>query len=255
MAWAKVDDQWFAHRKIVGLSLAARGLWTTVLSWSCAQRTNHVPDHMVRFLAAGENVDPYTVELETSGLWHRNGTGWVIHDWHEYQEKTLSEKRAEAGSKGGRRSGETRNEANGKQTELASEANDEAGTRPGPSLPDPTNHVDDQFDEFWRRYPRGKAGKPGGDGPKKPALQRWQKLTDDQRKACLDAVDNYRTHVTAKDGPIAAHVTTWLNQERWEQWQTAARDGPGPPPRANLCELCDRDLTRPDHDKLCEAFR
>jgi len=140
MPWAKVDDQWFAHRKVVGLSLAARGLWTTVLSWSCAQRTDHVPRHMVVFLAGGDpEVMGLAADLVDSGLWKVNGIdGWVIHDWHEYQERTLSEKRSEAGSKGGRASGEARREANGKQTEVASEADDEAGALPGPSLPGPT---------------------------------------------------------------------------------------------------------------------
>lgn len=141
MAWAKVDDQWFAHRKVVGLSLAARGLWTTVLSWSCAHRSPHVPTHMARFLTGGEDIDGPVRELVAAGLWIEQDDGWRIHDWAEYQEKSTSEKRAEAGSKGGKRSGEVRreasDEANGKQNEVASEANGEAGTHPVPARPDP----------------------------------------------------------------------------------------------------------------------
>ena len=31
--WAKVDDGWWKHRKVVALSLPARGLWVTALSY------------------------------------------------------------------------------------------------------------------------------------------------------------------------------------------------------------------------------
>ena len=146
MAWAKVDDQWFAHRKVVGISLAARGLWATVLSWSCAQRTAHIPEHMARFVAGGANIDGLVGELVDAGLWVAEGDGWTIHDWSEYQDKTLSEKRAEAGRKGGLASAETRkptpdepkNEANAKQTKQTYEASGEAGTHPGPARPVPS---------------------------------------------------------------------------------------------------------------------
>lgn len=143
MPWAKVDDQWFAHRKVVGLSLAARGLWTTALSWSCAQRTDHLPEHMVRFLAGGADIDPLAAELEDAGLWQTDGNGWAIHDWDEYQQRTLSEKRSDAGKKGADarwgkgENGEPdpQNMANDSTEDLPSKANGMAGTRPGPSQP------------------------------------------------------------------------------------------------------------------------
>jgi hypothetical protein len=69
-------------------------------------------------------------ELVERGLWRTDGNGWRIHDWAEYQEMTLSEKRAEAGRKGG--------QAKGKQNHVASDTNDEAGpSSPVPSHPDP----------------------------------------------------------------------------------------------------------------------
>jgi hypothetical protein len=146
MPWAKVDDQWFAHRKVVGLSLGARGLWTTVLSWSCAQRSPQIPEHMVTFLAGGDPAAyDLALELVAVGLWVETDDGWEIHDWREYQEKSLSEKRADAGRRGGKASGEARrsndstdDEATAKQTKQPDEANDEAGALPGPSRPDPT---------------------------------------------------------------------------------------------------------------------
>lgn len=101
MVWAKIDDGWWCHPKVLGISLAASGLWARALSWSCQQRRDTVPTGLVRMLAAGEDLDTLAGELEQAGLWHPIDGGWRIHDWVDYQERTLSEKRAEAGRKGG----------------------------------------------------------------------------------------------------------------------------------------------------------
>lgn len=148
MAWARVDDGWWSHPKVMGLSLAARGLWITSLSWSCQHRRDEVPVALLGMVGADDEV---VDELVDAGLWHPNGSdGWQIHDWAEYQELSLSEKRAAAGAKGGRRSGETRRdqakrEAPAKQAEASersnSEANAEAGTQPDPTHPDPVENT------------------------------------------------------------------------------------------------------------------
>lgn len=134
MSWAKVDDGWHSHIKVGGLSLAARGLWITALSWSCHQRSQFVPLHFVMKETGGSKVEAN--ELASVGLWDETDGGWVIHDWCDYQGQSVSEKRAEAGRKGGLRSRPP------KQTEAnvgsKAEAKPEAGpSRPFPSLPDP----------------------------------------------------------------------------------------------------------------------
>lgn len=234
MAWAKVDDQWFASRKIVPLTLAARGLWTTVLSWTCAQRSPHAPGHMVAFLAGGQPIDDEIDALEDAGLWHGEGHdcprcdqpdpgGWIIHDWDDYQEQDLSEKRAEAGAKGGRKSGETRrkkadedadedaDEANGKQTtkqtKQTNEANDEAGTRPGPSRPVPT--PPDQGQE--REPPAPKKRRPEA-----PLPDDWAPTEAHQALAVDQGVD--LDHEAAKFADHAA-----ANDRRQRDWDAAFR--------------------------------
>jgi len=105
--------------------------------------------------------------------------------------------------------------------------------------------VDNGFEGFWAAYPRGAAGKPGGDGPKKTAQRAWRRLTADERTAATEAVANYAAHVDSPDGPKAAHATTWLNQERWDQWATPARaspDGPAPPDPAAVAARTARNL-------------
>ena len=252
MPWAKVDDQWFAHRKVVTLSLAARGLWTTALSWSCAQRTDHVPEHMARFLA-GEDVSGPAGELVAAGLWHENGDGWVIHDWAEYQEKSVSEKRAEAGRRGGEASGESRREANGKQTDGASEANDEAGTQPFPARPVPedTPPSDDGFEDFWDAYPRHHDTQAkGGGGNKQTAKKRWRKLSKVEKAEVAEAVGPY-AKLCAPGGQKPKHAERFLINDAWQAYLPAARDGP----KSDKCRLCDRPLSAEDHDELCEVFQ
>lgn len=85
---------------------------------------------------------------------------------------------------------------------------------------------DDNFEQFWGDFPRGQAGKPGGDGSKKRAKQRWDNMTGPQQQLALAAVGNYAAHVESPDGPWACHASTWLNQDRWEQWQKPAERAP-----------------------------
>lgn len=111
MAWARVDDQWWCHPKVLGLSLPARGLWVTALSWSTSevgrQNGGVVPETLVRMIAAGADIDPLARELEDAGLWSRTDRGWQFHDWAEYQDLSLSEKRAIAGRKGAQKRWQT----------------------------------------------------------------------------------------------------------------------------------------------------
>jgi hypothetical protein len=133
MAWARVDDGWWCHPKVMNLDLASKGLWITALSWSCAQRKDVVPDAFLRMIAA---TNDEANALVRAGLWVATDDGYQIHDWAVYQDMSLSEKRAEAGRKGGIRSGEVRSQ--GKQTGSNDQPKAEAGTHPIPSLPIPT---------------------------------------------------------------------------------------------------------------------
>jgi hypothetical protein len=134
--WARVDDGWWCHPKVMGLSLAASGLWVRALSWSCAQRRDLVPQTFVQMIGG---TPTETAELVACGLWIEAEDGWTIHDWSEYQQQTVSEKRAEAGRKGGSRpspyAGET--QAKSKQTPSngasKEQASEQAGTRPVPT--------------------------------------------------------------------------------------------------------------------------
>jgi hypothetical protein len=83
MAWFKLDDRWHSHRKVIGLSLAARGLWATLGSW-CASELNggRVPEKVVKHFGGTPRL---VTELVESGLWVRADDGYQFHDWSDHQ--------------------------------------------------------------------------------------------------------------------------------------------------------------------------
>lgn len=143
MTWARVDDAWWCHPKVLTLDLDARGLWVSALSWSCQQSTDQIPDAIVRMCGDDGTA---AKKLVVAGLWDESDDGgWVIHDWDDYQSERA--KKAAAGRKGGKKSGESRRASkqddeadDGASHEAEPGASDEAGpTRPVPSLPNPKN--------------------------------------------------------------------------------------------------------------------
>lgn len=186
MPWAKVDDGWWSHPKVLDLPLEARGLWVSALSWSCAQRRDVVPVTFARMLA-GSKAEALAGELVKAGLWVDVDEGWRIHDWAEYQEKTLSEKRAESGRKGGVASGKSRAKTKQpmKQKEskpdLVQEANDEAGTQPGPTRPNRSQPESEEGFATSEISPRGQSSSPAS-----PAEQNGRNPYYDAAMRALD---------------------------------------------------------------------
>ena len=145
MPWARVDDAWWCHPKVIALDLDARGLWISVLSWSCQQKTDRIPEQIVRMCGDDGTA---AAKLVAAGLWDERDSGWAVHDWHDYQSE--SARKAEAGRKGGQKSGASRRAA--AQAKHHSEADDgaspealrPASSEAGPSRPIPTQPKDQE---------------------------------------------------------------------------------------------------------------
>ncbi len=136
MAWVRVDDQWPTHPKVMGLSMAARGLWITAACHCNAHRT----DGLIRGSAISgmakiskRGTTKLVDELVGAGLWVKVGEDYRIHDYHDYQPSSselderdvrISSARRSAGSTGGKRSAESRR---AKQT----------GSKPEAPIPSP----------------------------------------------------------------------------------------------------------------------
>ena len=188
MAWARLDDQWWCHPKVMGLTLAASGLWARALSWSCSEvgrrHEGVVPVSFVR-MVAGEDTDTLAAELVAAGLWVEVDGGWAIHDWSEYQELSLSERRAAAGRKGAHKRWQTdgKRMANGWQTDSKHGKDDSAETAQQQAIP-----LDPEGD--------------GADG--KPMANRWQ--TDGKPIATPIAGSHTHTHTHTHTQPLESDL-------------------------------------------------
>lgn len=144
MTWFKVDDTLAFHHKVVAAGVSAMGLWVRAGSW-CAQTLTDgfVPEHMVPALADGDAG--LAERLVEAKLWRRVKGGYAFHQWAERQPSRQSIEdrravRADAGRKGGVRSGQVRARGGSKTEASASsktEASASAGLEP-PTRPDPT---------------------------------------------------------------------------------------------------------------------
>lgn len=83
--YAKVLGTFWRHPRTSTLSLAARGLWVSLLSWCADQRSDGVvPTHVLVMVAAGQPTSKPMAELEAGGLVVRSGSGYAIRDWAQH---------------------------------------------------------------------------------------------------------------------------------------------------------------------------
>lgn len=74
MAWGRVDDGWWCHPKVMGLGLAARGLWVSALSWSESQGCCAIPQQLVEMVGGDSDLAD---ELIAADLWVLTPDGYV----------------------------------------------------------------------------------------------------------------------------------------------------------------------------------
>jgi hypothetical protein len=139
MPWTRLDDGFHSHPKVLGLSDVAYRLHVQSLNWAVARSTDgKVPEiALVVALPAHRprQREQAAVELESAGLWIRNGVGWYIHDFEDYQDtKADLEARRQkwASQKRGQRSGVHRGHSE-----------DSSTTQPNPTHPI-ENYLDPQ---------------------------------------------------------------------------------------------------------------
>jgi hypothetical protein len=146
MAWAKVDDRFFSHPKVVGTGLAARGLWITALSWSSAMETDGwIPESVLWFFAHPNLIPELTQELVDARLWERGDRGFRIHDfldWNPSRATVLARRQAGAARLAAYR--ERKRESNALSPRDCNASETPTPTRPDPSrsdLPSEDPHV------------------------------------------------------------------------------------------------------------------
>lgn len=211
MAWARVDDGWWAHPKVLDLDLDARGLWISALSWSCQHQTDLVPRQIV--LMCGDDGTA-AAKLVAAGLWRETDSGWAIHDWDEYQSERA--RKAAAGKVGGQRSGEARRAAkqdNEADEPASSEADTSASREAGPTRPVPTQP--DPKTKSERRKRRRAPEQPLPDGWK--PTDAHQQLAAELKVDLANEAAKFADHAAANDRRQRdwdAAFRTWLRRAR-----------------------------------------
>ncbi|ADG96532.1 hypothetical protein Srot_0039 [Segniliparus rotundus DSM 44985] len=263
MSWFKVDDGFYAHPKVMGLSDGALSLWTLAGTWCAHQLTDGVVPHAA--LSMHRGTPERAQELVEAGLWELHPKGHKFHDWEQYQptkeqveaEREAAKERMKAArakrkaAKPVRENTEDGSRDVPENTEDGSEdvrANTDrtsgevrlTPTRPDPSL---STDVDNsstspsaqcspaelraEFAAFWTVYPR-KSGKAKAE----KAFERARRKTTVE--AMTEAAGRYRDDPNREAG-FTKEAATWLNQECWNDpplpprfERTSAKPPPGP---------------------------
>jgi hypothetical protein len=90
--WLRLDDHFATHPKVVGLTDRAFRCHVNAMVYAAEHLTDGaIPDFYVK--ADRKSA----AELEAARLWERNGKGWVIHDWLDWNPsaESVQKRRAE----------------------------------------------------------------------------------------------------------------------------------------------------------------
>lgn len=136
--WFKVDDKFWCHPKVIGLSSDALALWLKAGCWSAQQLTDgFVPKNAIPSLGTAEAA----ADLVASGLWEEiSDDGFGFHDWEKFQptRDQVEADRKEAASRQ-RKSREARRRPDGTLGPVTDMSHrDTPVSHTSPSRPDPT---------------------------------------------------------------------------------------------------------------------
>lgn len=239
-------------------------LWVLAITYAVDRKSDgYVEDFAMRTFLGGTDDD--ITALQEAGFIDPVDGGWLIHDFLKSQissgeQEDLRAKRAAAGRKGGRKSGESRatqantkqndaethtTEAEPKQERSKTEASAQANTKQneaetdietdippysphtGTGSDDSPNHDDpddDGFDAAWDAYPKHT-------GSKTKTRRVWRDTLADTDAGRLRAsVDAYAAHTAANrdDARWTPTMANWLERGQWRDWLPKPKDVPLP---------------------------
>lgn len=147
MAWVRIEDAVTEHRKHLRAGPSACWLWICGIAYCQRQLSDgFIPEEAIPMLGVLKGAKPLADRLVEVGLFDRAEGGYVVHDYHDYNDTReeaqqrrgdLSGKRAMAGRLGGLRSAEVRRVAAEANKQANTQQESEAKRSPFPSLPIP----------------------------------------------------------------------------------------------------------------------
>ena len=84
MAWVRIHDGAMSHPKIIGLTATAFRLWVAGLSYCQQHLTDGVIPQVAIPALLGKKTDADA--LVAAGLWHRHESGYVVHDYADWND-------------------------------------------------------------------------------------------------------------------------------------------------------------------------
>ena len=221
MSWAKIDDHLFCHPKMLTVSLAARGLWITALSYAAGlERDGWFPFSGLALLARSDvDLDPLAHELVHAALWSREADGYRIHDYLRYNPSAKQLQKLRKRDAARQRASRMRHAwSHGVTPDGVTRPCHSVPARPGPTRPSPRqlslatlaqgSASPSRFPEFWIAYPKKRH---------RPAAERaWTRVAGDMiTPSILGGLERW----TASPQWLAGRIedpATFLNQRQWE---------------------------------------
>lgn len=255
MTFVKLDDQFQDHPSMIGLSMAAIGLWTVGLAYCSRFLTDgEIPRRALFRLCPQADAELIAAELVEAGRWIETSQvrvgksaaeeGWVVesylqHNTSRARVEEIRAKRAEAGAIGGQSNGQARTpKSEDKQTrskllegcfdtgkpdtETDTEVETENKT---PSRPPSEAPSDESFEVFWKAYPPRNGKRLG----KQTALALWQRMSRTKRETAMRGVLAYAAHCRKTD-QLAKDAHRWLRDGLYEEWASDEMVAATPPP-------------------------
>src|SRR3989304_2133673 len=85
MSWAKIDDNFYDHPKVVAAGTEGIALFVCALSYSSRYLTDgFIPAPQVRRLIETDDPERAAQRLVAVGLWDQTAGGYHIHDYLKY---------------------------------------------------------------------------------------------------------------------------------------------------------------------------
>lgn len=175
MSWVRIDDGAPDHPKLLKAGAEACWLWVCGLAYCNRQakkRDGFIPTEKVPALYPIRGAMRLADKLVEVGLWERVDGGFLVHDYLEFQPTSdLRAARAEAGRRGGQRSGEVRRSNGEAKPKQVASTKEPIGSNPDPDPdPDPEKNPPVVPRDTAEPYPREAASgsrripDPFGDG-------------------------------------------------------------------------------------------
>lgn len=211
MGWAKFDDRYSEHPKVVAAGPLAELLDRRAIEYSARQETDgFVPEQQARRLCAdlvmdlGADWGQIVETLVEVGRWVAAPGGYQIHDFLDYNPSKAhrdAERQAARERMAAARANRRGRSSDVRPNTSRSSGSPVPGPQPVPQEPTPPSppadavgdgedrhaEADQQFDEhFWPAYPARNGTKVG----KADAKDKWRQLTVDERRRALRGARN-----------------------------------------------------------------